>query len=65
MNEYNTQPREKRPDALDPFARRVPYAMAYVRMQESERPLCAQDALKNGTAFQSLVKPFRVREVAR
>lgn len=49
----------------DPFARRVPYAMAYVRTQEWETPFAATEALARGTAFSSLVKPFRAMEAAQ
>ena len=37
---------------------RVPYAMAYVRVQEWEKTLSAEEALRYGTAFGSLVMPF-------
>ena len=40
----------------------VPYAMAFVRVQSWEPVLCAEDALKNGTAFRSLIKPFLAKE---
>jgi len=39
--------------------RNIPLAMAYVRDQSWERVLTARDALNCGTAFRSLVKPFR------
>ena len=42
---------------------RVPLAMAYVRDQDWERPLSARDALRSGTAFGSLAKPFVGAEV--
>ena len=41
------------------FRAGVPLAMAYVRDQDWEIPLSARDALKNGTAFGSLVMPFK------
>lgn len=37
--------------------------MAFVRDQDWERPMRAEDALKHGTAFRSLVKPFVGAEV--
>lgn len=40
----------------------VPYAMAFVRMQDWERPLNPSEALARGTAFSSLVKPFTGKE---
>ena len=42
--------------------KRVPYAMAFVRMQDWERPLNADEALHRGTAFSSLIKPFTGKE---
>lgn len=45
------------------FAANVPLAMAYVRDQNWENPMRAMDALKSGTAFRSLVKPFLGTEV--
>ena len=45
------------------FCAEVPLAMAYVRDQRWEKPMRAMDALKNGTAFHSLVKPFLGAEV--
>ena len=45
------------------FAQNVPLAMAYVRDQDWEKPMRALDALKNGTAFRGLVKPFLGAEV--
>lgn len=47
------------------FAANVPYAMAYVRVQRWEQPKNAMDALRSGTAFSSLVMPFRVKEAQR
>jgi len=41
------------------FNRSVPLAMAYVRDQSWESPMTACDALSCGTAFRSLVMPFR------
>lgn len=41
------------------------YAMAFVRMQDWERPLKAGEALSRGTAFSSLVKPFTGKEAAK
>ena len=43
----------------DVFGRNVPLAMAYVRDQDWEKPMTACDALNSGTAFKSLVMPFR------
>lgn len=67
MPEYANLQCEKRPEAPlnNPSARHIPYAMAYVRPQEWEMPLRAQEALARGTAFLSLVKPFEVKGVAR
>lgn len=64
MSECHSLQREKKPEA--PISsRRIPYAMAYVRTQEWESPFPAQKALQSGTAFPSLVKPFRATEGAR
>jgi len=40
---------------------RIPYAMAYVRVQTWEKTMCAEEALNSGTAFSSLVMPFTGR----
>ena len=40
-------------------------AMAYVPMQRWERPMSADEALRRGTAFRSLVRPFWAMEVER
>ena len=40
----------------------APYAMAFVRMQDWERPLNAGEALRRGTAFACLIKPFTGKE---
>ncbi len=45
------------------FNRNIPLAMAYVRDQSWEQTMNAYDALKHGTAFSSLVKPFLGEEV--
>ena len=58
---YTQQTANGESDAM--FARRVPLAMAFVRDQDWERPMRAMDALKSGTAFRSLVKPFTGAEV--
>lgn len=47
------------------FCANVPLAMAYVRDQAWERTLNARDALKQGTAFPSLVMPFVGKEGCR
>ena len=41
------------------FCRNASLAMAYVRDQDWEKTLSARDALNCGTAFSSLVMPFR------
>ena len=41
----------------------MPYAMAYVKVQEWEKTLGAAEALESGTAFGSLVMPFTGRKV--
>lgn len=41
------------------FNEGVPLAMAFVREQQWEKPMSARDALNHGSAFRSLVKPFR------
>lgn len=41
------------------FNQNIPLAMAYVRDQDWERAMTARDALNHGTAFRSLVMPFR------
>ena len=41
------------------FCGNVPLAMAYVRDQRWEKTMTARDALNSGTAFGSLVMPFR------
>ncbi len=41
------------------FNQNIPLAMAYVRDQDWERVMTARDALNHGTAFRSLVMPFR------
>ena len=41
------------------FCRNVLPAMAYVRDQDWEKAMTARDALNYGTAFRSLVMPFR------
>ena len=45
------------------LCRNVPLAMAYVKDQSWETPLTACDALSSGTAFASLVMPFRGEDV--
>lgn len=45
------------------FSADVPLAMAYVKDQKWETPMCAADALSHGTAFRRLVKPFLGAEV--
>lgn len=50
-------------DSNDMDARRIPYAMAFVRPQHWETPFDAQAALEHGTAFRRLVKPFGAMEV--
>jgi len=64
MNDYRVYALEN-PCAKDDdvFSANVPLAMAYVKDQKWETPMCAADALKNGTAFKRLVKPFSGREV--
>ena len=64
MNDYSVfMPKDacRENDAV--FGKNVPLAMAYVRDQDWEKPMRAMDALKNGTAFGSLVKPFLGAEV--
>ena len=41
------------------FCGNVPLAMAYVKDQPWEKVMTARDALNCGTAFRSLVMPFR------
>jgi len=38
----------------------LPLAYAYVPYQQYEKPYCKEDALRYGTAFPSLNKPFGV-----
>lgn len=60
MNDYTVYtPESARSAASD----NAPLAMAFVRDQNWERPMSARDALNHGTAFRSLVKPFRGAEV--
>jgi len=47
------------------FTPNAPYAMAYVKIQRWEQPMDAMSALRCGTAFASLVKPFLAGEVQR
>lgn len=64
MNDYSVyMPKDARRDGDGVFSANVPLAMAYVRDQDWEKPMCAMDALKHGTAFRRLVKPFTGREV--
>ena len=68
MTDYTVlRPCEEAGIAIDEvdFSPNAPYAMAYVRMQRWERPLSAAEALRRGTAFRSLVKPFWAMEVER
>lgn len=67
MCHCNTPPCDNKPGGTpaDPLFRQVPYAMAYVRIQECEKIFPAQEALKRGTAFPSLVKPFTGTEVTQ
>ncbi|MDO4357207.1 MAG: spore coat associated protein CotJA [Clostridia bacterium] len=65
MSEYNQYPSRSEARSGDVFSRRVPYGMAYVRLQKWECPFNAYEALANGTAFHSLVKPFGAMEVPR
>lgn len=58
MNEYRVCAKD---DGV--FQTDVPLAMAYVKDQRWETPMCAMDALNHGTAFRRLVKPFRGAEV--
>lgn len=46
------------------FAQNAPLAMAFVRDQKWEKPLDAMNALRYGSAFRSLVKPFWGKGVA-
>ena len=41
------------------FCGNIPLAMAYVKDQDWEKAMAARDALNHGTAFRSLVMPFR------
>ena len=63
MQKEYTAAESRRADGV--FCGNVPLAMAYVRDQDWECPLNARDALKNGTAFGSLVMPFKGREGRR
>lgn len=51
------------PEADGLLAGNMPLAMAYVKDQSWETPMCAMDALNHGTAFRRLVKPFLGAEV--
>lgn len=52
------------PDQTEPmtpqgtFPAKLSLAMAYIPYQSWEKPMSAADALKAGTVFPSLVKPF-------
>lgn len=60
MNEYTVfTPECARRGGDDVFSADVPLAMAFVRDQKWETPMDAMDALRHGTAFASLAKPFK------
>lgn len=60
MNDYTAfEPARSCGDNDGAFNRNVPLAMAFVRDQDWERVMNARDALNHGTAFRSLVMPFR------
>ena len=64
MNDYRVYAQKStcaRTDSV--FSADVPLAMAYVKDQSWETPMCAADALNHGTAFRRLVKPFLGAEV--
>lgn len=50
-------------NAFEDRRENVPYAMAYVKVQEWEKPMCAEEALESGTAFGCLVMPFTGKKV--
>ena len=63
MNDYTAfEPPRSCAGNDDVFNRNVPLAMAFVRDQSWERPMNAYDALNHGSAFRSLVMPFRGEE---
>lgn len=66
MSEYTLRPPEPACDSrIEDTAqdRNGPLAMAFVRDQRWERPMCAREALNRGTAFRRLVMPFEAAEV--
>lgn len=64
MNDYSVfVPKDRCGENDSVFSKSAPLAMAFVRDQDWERPMRAEDALKHGTAFRSLVKPFVGAEV--
>ena len=64
MNDYRVYaPKDACAKSDSVFSADVPLAMAYVKDQSWETPMCAADALSHGTAFKRLVMPFLGAEV--
>jgi len=64
QNLYSRRPFCDRDDGCSSDSRGI-LAMAFVAVQPWEEPLCADEALAAGSAFESLVLPFCPKEVLR